>query len=179
MKRLLLASFSCLLLLSCVSAPAEKQSSLVLRESTVSVSQVPFATVGLISPIYLDFEPYETIAGMPNHEGFDSFKVSIENTSDSVIKIIWANSAVVYGGKSFVPYLPAQSFSDAGKPASPTVIPPHTTITQTIFSSDQVKYFAMSGKWGTNNIPEQSVTITLCLESNGKEEYPTISIALK
>ena len=110
-------------------------------------------------------------------EGYSGFHGSFKNTTDKIVRIVWEKSSISFNGSSSTIFLEGQKYMNASEPMTPTVIPAKGSVEKDLFSASQ-PYF-MSGKyggWAMSNIPAQNVTIVLCIESGGQEDYYTVSI---
>lgn len=121
---------------------------------------------------------FEGAAGLFTNIGTMGYSVSVENKTDSIIKIVWEKSAVYYDGNSSLPFISGQKYIDSNSPMSPTVIPAHGTNNTSVYSADQVYYVSgQYGGWRMSNLPTFSTMLLLCIESSGgKETYYTFSI---
>lgn len=134
----------------------------------------------------IDGEDVANVTIVPNLNGKSSllsdvgtvgYSLTVENKTNSVIKIVWEKSAIYYSGNSSVPFITGQKYIDHNSPMSPTVIPANGKNTTGVYSGDQVYYVSGSyGGWRMANIPSFDTQVLICIESGGAETYYTFTI---
>ena len=170
MKKALFIIFSVFAVLTLMSC---QSTAITFEEPTIDL-QIDGEDVANITVI----PSFEGTTGLFTNTGTIGYSVSIENKTDSIIKMVWEKSAVYYEGNSSLPFITGQKYIDSNSPMSPTVIPAHGTNKTGVYSADQVYY--VSGKyggWRMSNLPTFNTKLLLCIESSGgKETYYTFSI---
>lgn len=109
--------------------------------------------------------------------------ISVQNTSNEVLAIRWAESAISVGSFSGLPFLGGMYYVDAGLPGAlpDTIIAPGQNISMDVsISRVQEGFF---GVWNTIGevIPAEGLTVTLTLkllDGNGKSTYRSLQSPL-
>ncbi len=110
--------------------------------------------------------------------GLDSFAITVKNKTDSVIRVLWEESSISYGGSSYIPFVSGQKFINAGMPAAPMIIPRGVSSTKTVHSSGQVYYSddEFTGGWKLKRINSNNIILVFCIESEGAKEFYTVDV---
>jgi hypothetical protein len=148
---------------ACIGGPAVKKPNFDISVSTREER--------LIADITLDVSWQEGgIAGGLYH-GIRGFSLQVANKTDDIISLVWSKSSLSYNGKSYLPFIDGQKYSESSKPQSPTVIPANGTTSISLFSSDQPYYTSpgggYSGGWKLMPIETNEIIIILSIESDG------------
>ena len=130
-----------------------------------------------------------------SRSGFESFQVTVNNTSDSDLQVLWAKSVVQAGDRTNRVFLEGQDVATTEMGATPTVIGAHKQIVQTVYSvwqvslqttqtytangttSDDTDDLDNSARINFEPIKDDNVTITIALKNGDKEQTVTATIA--
>jgi hypothetical protein len=106
------------------------------------------------------------------YHGIEGFSISVVNKTDDIISLVWSKSSLSYNGKSYLPFIEGQKYSESSTPQNPTVIPANGQTNVNVFSSGQ-PYYATGqyGGWRMSPIDAKEVVIVLSVESQGAN-YP-------
>ncbi len=154
------------LIVSCATTPS------ISRSFDVQVASEANTGMASISVI-----PKWQDKALFNIAGYSVFHGLFKNNTDKIVRINWEKSSVSYNGSSSTIFLEGQKYINASEPMSPTVIPAKGSVEKDLFSASQPYYVTgQYGGWRMNNIPATKVTLVLCIEGNGLEDYYTVSI---
>jgi hypothetical protein len=104
--------------------------------------------------------------------GTQGFELTVKNTSDSIIKILWEECSISYLDNVDTVFISGQKYTDHNNPASPTVVPKGSVVSKSVYSADQPYYVSgRYGGWSMASIPSFDNTVIICIESNGKKTY--------
>ena len=147
------------------------------------------ATVSPVSGAEISLEPTVT------RNGFNSFLLTVSNTSDSDISVIWEKSSIQYKGKTFRLFVENQSVETLEMGELPQTIQSQKKMSRQIYSVDQLDFSQnfvsydladssadellddTAPSYSILPIRADSVTISLCLKKAQGEETVTIALA--
>ena len=104
--------------------------------------------------------------------GISGISVTITNTSDSVVRVRWEDSSIVYGENTHLVFLSGMKYIDAGKVFPVNAIPPGETLSTTVYSADQIIYHR--GYWYTNAIRQTRTRVLIGIEYDGEMYFCSI-----
>lgn len=100
--------------------------------------------------------------------------VTINNKSDSIIKVLWSKSSFLSPeGQSHVIMLPGMKYGDAGQAPPDSVVPPSEFVRTQAFYADNLSIGSFTF---IQPIPTSSTKLLVCIEVEEKEYYSTIEV---
>lgn len=156
-----------ILIVGMLSSCATLGKSIGITESNVEIPTEIQSSVNII----LNGPARQGSAGYANPGGLD---ISIENKSQSVIKVLWSKSSFLGpDGSSHTILLTGMKYGDAGKAPNDSIVPP-TAFTRTqAFYADNVYYGSYTFM---KPISTNSTKLLICVEVDGKEYYCSVNV---
>jgi hypothetical protein len=127
--------------------------------------------------VKIDITPTWEQASIFNAAGISGFSANFKNNTNKVMRVIWEQSSISYGGNSHTLFITGQKYMEASKPMAPTVVPALGSMNKDIFSSAQpLLATGALGGWRMRTIQADKVEIVLCIAAGDIQDYFTIQI---
>ena len=135
-----------------------------------------------VSYEYESENPSVSISVEPNWDtrkgGISYFTCIFTNNTNNYSKVVWEESGVYYGNRSYLPFIDGQNYADYNKPMSSSIIPKRSFILRELYSSDQVYYVTGKyGGWRMRTIMDNSIQIIFQIETDKGKEYVTVNVS--
>ena len=146
-------------------------------------------TVSQVAGAEITVQPQQT------SRGFDGFTVTLSNTGDSDMQLLWTKSSFQYDGKTQRVFVQDQDITTIDLGARPLVVAAHKQQSQLVYSAEQVVIRQSPQSYSPNGSSDDSddfeaastiefeplradsVTINLVLRVDDNEQMATVTIA--